>query len=150
MRSFAPLLQWFSRRCCRARGDKAAWRKLGKPDARGPEKMMDGRYWLIHLIILGPEWALRLGAAATFRGLPLFRPAADANMLRPSPLQEKHQGDPFCRSDPPDELDSTTWVWVWGDVLFVTGRLLLWSKQALLQVTSMSNTNSFPPVPAVS
>lgn len=56
--------------------------------------MMDGRYWLIRLIILSPERALRLGTAATFRGLPLFLPAADANMVRPSPLQVKHQGDP--------------------------------------------------------
>lgn len=114
MRSFAPFLQWFSRRSCRAAGDKAAWMKPGKPDARGPEKMMDGRYRLIHLIILGPERALRLGTAAAFRGLPPFRPAATATVLRPSPLQAKHQGDPFWSNDPPDEPASTIWVRFWG------------------------------------
>lgn len=74
---------------------RRAWRKLGKPGAPGPEKMMDGRWWLIQLIILSPEWGPYPSAPRQRSEVSLcFRPAADANMLRPSPLRAKHQGDP--------------------------------------------------------
>lgn len=72
----------------RGQGSLEETRKAWRPRTRGD----DG--WA--LVADPPNYsqprlgALRLGTAAVLS----FRPAADANMLRPSPLRAKHQGDP--------------------------------------------------------